>query len=240
MPAAAFAQTTSPAPASLDPATLRQAMVDRQLRTFDITDAAVLEAFETVPREKFVGVDASSLAYSDAVLIVKAGDVSRTLLTPMTLARLLATTGVRRGDRALDIGGGLGYSAAILAALGASVVALEAGEAMTSAARAALAGVGSNGVDVVAGGLADGCAAKAPYDLILINGAVEFGVESLFAQLAPGGRLAAIVRTPGQSGRSARATRFERLASGVIAERWLFDAAATTLDAFRQPPAFVF
>ena len=90
------------------------------------------------------------------------------------------------------------------------------------------------------GPLEKGWTANAPYDLILVNGAVEEGYQSLFDQLAPGGRVVAVVRQPGQTGRAAKAMRFDRLPSGVIARKWLFDAAAATLKPFARVPAFIF
>lgn len=211
---------------TMDFARARRTMVDCQLRTFDITDAAVLAAFEAVPREDYVEPAQRSLAYSDAAL--RAG--ARTLLTPMVLGRMLQGAALKAGDRALDIGGG-GYSAAILARLVARVTRLD---------DSAPAVPPPAGVVAVIGPLEKGWAAGAPYDVILVNGAVEDGFRPLFDQLAPGGRLVAEVRESGHAGRAARVIRFDRLENGVIGEKWLFDAAAETLPAFRRAPAFVF
>ena len=219
---------------------LRRTMVDCQLRTFEITDPAIIAAFEATPREAFVGAPNAAVAYSDAVLRVRAAGSERTLLAPMVLARMLQGAGLKSTDRALDIGGGLGYSAAVLAGLVANVTALESDPALTAGAAAALARAGLTTASAVTGPLEKGWPASGPYDFILINGAVEAGYEALFGQLAPGGRLVAVVREPGHSGRSARAMRFDRLDSGVIGEKWLFDAAADTLSAFGRAPAFVF
>ncbi len=218
----------------------RRTMVDCQLRTFDITDLAVLDAFEAIPREAFVGDMHGPVAYSDAMLRVRAGAAERVLLTPMVLGRLLQGAAVRRGDRALDVGGGFGYSAAILAAMGASVVALEDDPGLSSGAAEALARCGAAGVSAATGPLDAGWAQNAPYNVILINGAVETDFAALFDQLAPRGRLVAVTRAPGQSGLATKAMRFERLEGHVRGEKWLFDAAAETLPAFRRKPGFVF
>ncbi len=219
---------------------LRRTMVDCQLRTFEITDPAIIVAFETTPREQFVGDANQDVVYSDAVLRVRAGAADRALLAPMVLARMLQGAGLKSTDRVLDIGGGLGYSAAVLAGLAGTVTALESDPALTAGAAAAFASAGLTTASAVTGPLEQGWQAGAPYDFILVNGAVEAGFESLFKQLAPGGRLVAVVREPGHSGRSARAMRFERLQSDVIGEKWLFDAAAETLAGFMPAPAFVF
>ena len=198
-------QSASPSPVSPD--VLRRTMVDCQLRTFDITDNKVLEAFEIVPREDFVDPANAALAYSDAAL--KVG--GRALLEPMILARMIANANLAAGDRVLDVGGARGYSAAILAKLAGHVVALEDAAAFGEGAKAA------PGVDNV-----------------------ETNFQGLLDQLATGGRMVAVVRESGRTGRAAKAVRFEKLASGAIGEKWLFDAAAATLDAFRRPAAFVF
>ncbi len=228
------------ASAAADMNALRRTMTDCQLRTYDITDAQVLGAFETVPREKFLNPELAPLAYSDASLTVKAGAGSRVLLTPMVLARLLAAGALKPGDRALDIGGGLGYSAAILGALTGSVTALEARPDFAAAAKTCLTSVGCANVMTAAGALAAGFVGNAPYDVILLNGAVETHYQLLFDQLASGGRLLAIVASGGQRGRAARAMRFEKTSSGVIGEKFLFDASAAPLEAFQPEPAFVF
>ena len=219
---------------------LRRTMADCQLRTFDVTSAAVIDAFESLPREKFVAPADAAVAYSDAVLTVSAGATERALLTPMVLARMLQGADVKAGDKALDLAGGLGYSAAILTRLGAEVTSLDVEPDFAKSATAALCQLGVSAARAVTGPLEKGWTANAPYDLILVNGAVEEGYQSLFDQLAPGGRLVAVVRQPGQTGRAAKAMRFDRLPSGVIARKWLFDAAAATLKPFARVPAFVF
>jgi protein-L-isoaspartate(D-aspartate) O-methyltransferase len=193
-----------------------------------------------VPRELFVGPSNAKVAYSDAVLRIKAGETQRTLLVPMVLARMLQGAGLKPTDRALDVGGGFGYSAAILSRLVGSVTMLESDVGFTSAARPAFTDLGAASIAAVTGPLEMGWAAAAPYDLILINGAVETGFEGLLGQLAPGGRLVAVVRELGQTGRASKAKRFEKLANGAIGEKWLFDAAAEPLAPFRRAAAFAF
>jgi protein-L-isoaspartate(D-aspartate) O-methyltransferase len=153
----------------------------------------------------------------------------------MILGRMIQALEIEPGAKALDVACGLGYSSAVLAKLGAVVTALESDEALASAARERLAGVGAGGVTVVTGPLDQGYPQAAPYDAILINGSVEREPAELLRQLAEGGRLICI---QGQ-GRAARATLYVR-AGGATGQRSLFDAAAPLLAAFRAEPGFVF
>jgi protein-L-isoaspartate(D-aspartate) O-methyltransferase len=159
---------------------MRRAMVDSQLRTTAVNDPRVVAAMGKVARERFVPADQVALAYLDKTLPVAPG---RGLASPMVTGRLLTEARVREGDRALVIGAGSGYSAAVLAELGASVVALEEDKE--------LAGKATPGVTRASGPLAKGWAKAAPYDLILFDGAVELIPPAIIDQLADGGRLAA-------------------------------------------------
>ena len=217
----------------LDYAQARRLMVDCQLRTYDVTDAALLAAFDAVPREAFVAPGHEPFAYADRDVPASA-DGARQALAPMVLARLIQALAVRPGQRVLDVAGGLGYAAAIMARLGADVRGLEASEALAAEAGRRLAEAG-HPVTVHAGPLEAGFAADAPYDAILLNGAVEARPDALVAQLREGGRLACVIGR----GRSAKATLFVR-GGETAGARSLFDAAAPLLDAFRVEPAFVF
>jgi len=227
------------APVSTSPADRRKTMVDCQLRTFEVTDLSVLDAFQAIPREMFLASTDLAVVYSDAQQTVTSDGVSRVLLAPMVLARVIQAADIDRGCRVLDVGGGSGYSAAILAQLAGSVVALESDKTFSAAAAANAAALGIESLRIVTGPLADGAAAEGPFDVILVNGAVEQGLEALFAQLAPGGRLLCVMRAPGQVGRAAKAMRFDRIGSDV-SSRFLFDAAAADLEGFARKPQFLF
>ena len=214
-----------------DLALRRQHMVDGQLRSCDVTDQAVLAAFARVPREAFVAPTFASLAYLDRD-VPALGASDRLLLAPMVLAKLIQAANVRPGEKALDVAGGSGYSATVLASLGAHVVALESDEGAIAAAKVLLAKEKS--VDIVAGDLADG-AAGGPFDVILINGAFERSPDKLLNQLTPGGRLLGV----DASFNAMKAVFIERI-GGVTSRRVLFDATATKLQAFRQTPSFAF
>lgn len=221
----------------LDYAQARRTMVDCQLRTFDITDRAVLAVFGDVPRERFVPEDRRSLAYMDQnVVVADRHDPSgRIMLAPMVLARLVQALGIETGSRVLDVGSGRGYGSAILAELGAKVVALESSQELSRSAGETLASLGLSDIASVQGPLAEGSRDHGPFDAIVINGAVESPPDGLLAQLASDGRLACLQR----DGRACRAVLYVRSANAV-GSRILFDATAPVLDEFRPAPGFVF
>lgn len=215
---------------------LRVKMVDGQVRTTDVTDAAILEAMLTVPREAFVPGARHAFAYIDEDIELEGeGGARRFLMEPSPFARLVQLAGVRPGDRVLDVGCTTGYSSAVLARLAASVVALESDSALAAQARAALAGQGCDTVSVVEGPLASGHAAQAPYDLILIEGAVDEVPPALLDQLAERGRLVAVVGE-GNAGRAMLHVK----ENGVVSVRHAFNAAVKPLAEFRRAPAFQF
>ena len=231
---------TMPETAAPDFAELRRRMVDCQLRTFSVFDEAVLFAVLNTPREVFLDPAAQVVAYSDAVLNVSAGGSRRQELTPMVLARLLQNADVKPTDKVLVVGGGTGYAAAIAARLGGSVVALEADAAFTDAARNALTSLGSLAkVDLTTGPLEAGAPTKGPFDVILVAGAVEEGLEVLLGQLTDGGRLVTIRRSEGQTGLAMKAVRYDRVGPDA-GLRTIFDATASVLPGFGRKPAFVF
>ncbi|WP_161914317.1 protein-L-isoaspartate O-methyltransferase [Methylosinus sp. C49] len=221
-------------------ATLRQTMVERQLRTFDVTDLPLLRRFLTVPREIFLPHDLAPLAYSDLALTLKddSGRPGRALLPPLVLARLLQDADVRETDRVLDIAGGAFYSSALLSPLAREIVALEDDARLTATARSYLQFVGATNVRVETGPLAAGVPAAAPFDVIIVQGAVEAGLDRLFEQLTPNGRLLAIAKAEPDSGWAV--TRFDRSGGAPAGARALFDASAPVLEGFEKAPGFVF
>jgi protein-L-isoaspartate(D-aspartate) O-methyltransferase len=222
----------------LDFAQARRAMVDCQVRTFDVFDIPVLSAMDAVPRERFVPAGREGLAYIDQDIPVSdgiAGAERRFMLKPMVLGRMLQALEVEPGEKALDVAGGLGYSAAVLARLGANVVTLESTEAAAQAARERLAAVGVENVTTVSGPLEKGYPQAAPYDVILVNGLVETRPQGLLDQLAEAGRLACIERR----GKTGRAVLYVR-SGDAFGSRTIFDAAAPALAAFKAESGFVF
>ena len=217
----------------------RQSMVDCQLRTFEVTDLNVLDRMNHVPRDMFVADGQASLAYSDATLWVTGGSGRRALLPPMVLGRLVQALRLAPTARVLDVGGGCGYSAAVMAGLAGSVVALESDAGLGASAKQKFATGGLTNVDAITGPLAAGCAAKAPFDAILVNGAIETGLETLLGQLADGGRLVCIEASGSTSESTGRAVLYEKT-GGEAGLRPLFSVKAPILGEFRKAPAFAF
>ncbi|MEJ1158676.1 protein-L-isoaspartate O-methyltransferase family protein [Prosthecomicrobium sp. N25] len=213
----------------------RRTMVDNQLRTNDVTDLRILDAFDALPRELFVPRALAPLAYIDEHLQVKAGPPPRYLMQPAPLARLIQLAAVRPGEKVLVVGAGTGYAAALLARLDAKVIALESDPDLAAEARKALAVAGAADVEVVTGPLAEGVPAAAPFDVILLDGSVEVLPESLGRQLAEGGRLVA-VEGRGLAGKA----RIWIRTGDEISPRMAFNCAARPLPGFEKVPAFEF
>jgi protein-L-isoaspartate(D-aspartate) O-methyltransferase len=201
-------------------------MIDSQLRTVGIIDADVLRGFESVPREAFVPADMAGLAYADAAIEVAPG---RALLEPLVLGLLLEHARIMPSDRVLVIGAATGYSAAVVAQIAPATLALESDPDLAQAARAA-------GVAVVEGPLTDGWSAAAPYDVIIFEGAIEWVPPVIAAQLAPGGRVAAVMREAGVGSAFAGPV----LADGRIGGLGFLEVAARALPGFARPREFVF
>jgi protein-L-isoaspartate(D-aspartate) O-methyltransferase len=208
-----------------DFAAARLAMVESQLRPQGVTDRGVLLAMGEVPRETFVPADARALAYADRA--VPLGD-GRFLTAPATLGQLLTQMMPLRGQRALVVGAGTGYSSAVLAAVGLEVVALESSTELVASARDA-------GLQVVEGPLEAGHRKGAPFDQILIDGAVEAIPDALIDQLAEGGRLGAALIDRGIS-----RLVVGRKAGGGFGYLSIADAGAPRLPGFTRPMAFTF
>lgn len=218
----------------------RRTMVDCQVRTFDVTDQALLARMLEVPREHFLPPELGPLAYSDNGLQMNTGGERRTLLPPLILARLIQGLNVTPADSLLDVGAATGYSSALLAGLADRVVALESERTLYNELRSNLDSAGLTKVQTVLGPLAEGAPSAAPYDVILVHGAAEANLEALFAQLKDGGRLAAFKPLPGDlTGRASKAVRYEKI-DGGMGYRVLFDASAPFLDAFRRTEQFTF
>jgi protein-L-isoaspartate(D-aspartate) O-methyltransferase len=203
----------------------RQAMVDSQLRPQGVNDPAVIAAMSLVPRERFVPEGQKPLAYVDRALPLVDG---RAMPAPSVTGLLLTALTVVRGESALVVGAGTGYSAAILAEMGAKVTAVESAPELAAAAR-------SNGVEVIEGSLSDGHAPGAPYDLILLDGAVEFIPDALVEQLRDGGRLGGALIDQG-------ITRLivGRKAGGSFGFHSVVDSATPALPGFERPRTFTF
>lgn len=217
-----------------DYAVARHKMIENQIRANKVTDPRILDAFESVPRERFVPRSRQSIAYADEDLHLGNG---RYLIEPMILARLLQTALPEADDVALDIGCCTGYSTAVLSRLVSSVVAVEADDALVDSGNQNLAELEIDNAAVVQGVLRDGYPKQQPYSLILIAGGVEEVPDALLKQLASSGRLVTVLHDgPGQVG---RAVMFENV-GGVTSRRVIFDAGTPLLPGFAKEQGFVF
>lgn len=210
----------------------RHNMVEGQIRTNKVTDGFLIAALSDLPRERFVPPTWRGTAYVDEDLPLGQG---RHLMEPMVLARLLQAAAVESGDVALVIGSGTGYSAAVLARLCTTVVAVEENSALAGDASALLSELSIDNAVVVEGPLTAGYARQAPYAVILIDGAVAAIPPVILDQLAEGGRLVTVVR----ESRVGRATLVNRR-GGVTSHQIIFDAATPLLPGFAAERSFAF
>jgi protein-L-isoaspartate(D-aspartate) O-methyltransferase len=218
----------------MDYALARLNMVESQIRTNKVTDPDLIAAFESVPREQFVPKGKRGIAYTDEALEIGEG---RYMLEPMVLARLLQAAMPGPTDVALDVACGTGYATALLSRLVSTVVGVDAVEQLVEQGNGILSGLEIDNAALVSGSLNAGYRKQAPYNVILVNGAVETLPDDLFEQLAEGGRLVTI--EGGSTVGPGQAVLYEKLA-GRIGRRILFDAGTPMLAGFRREPGFVF
>ena len=203
----------------------RFAMVESQLRPQGVVDPAVTRAMASVPREQFVPEALRPLAYVDRALALGG---ARLHPAPAVLGQLLTQMMPERGQRALVVGAGTGYSAAVLAAMGLDVVAVESSPELIAAARKLR-------VNAIEGPLEAGDPKGRSFDLILIDGAVEVIPNAIVAQLADGGRLGTALIDRG-------ITRLAvgRKAGGAFGYLTFGDAGVPALPGFTRPKEFSF
>lgn len=214
-------------------AAARHNMVESQIRTNRVTSSPVIDAMDAVPREVFVPKQLRGVAYVDADIELASG---RHLMEPAVFARLVQASGVKPGDVVLDVGCATGYSAAVLARLASTVVALESDTELAGRASALLAELSVDNVAVVTGSLVAGDAAHGPYHVIIIEGSVAQIPDGLLRQLADGGRLIAVVASESGVGRATEVVRV----GDVFSSRVVFDAMVRPLPGFQREPGFVF
>ena len=224
----------------------RQKMVDGQVRPSDVTDFRIIDAMLAVPREAFVPPGQQAMAYLDIDLDVSAGlsetglsetgpSEKRYLIKPVVTAKMLQAAEIRDTDNVLVVGCATGYSAAIVAKLAAKVTATEGDASLAAKAKDALAGLGFANVTVRAAAAAEGDAANAPYDVIMLNGATEVTPAGLYRQLKDGGRLVGVFAMM-QPQRATVVTH----SHADFGTRALFDAAVPILPGLGRLPAFIF
>ncbi|WP_244888951.1 protein-L-isoaspartate O-methyltransferase family protein [Jannaschia rubra] len=199
-------------------------MVDTQIRPSDVTKFPIIAAMLDVPREAFVPPAARPVAYMAAPVNLAPG---REMMEARTLAKLLDALDIQVEDQVLVIGGGMGYSAAVLSRMADSVVMVEEHETLAAEAEAALAGMDIVNAVVLQGTLSEGAAKAGPFDVILIDGGVERLPASLIEQLTEEGRMAAIF----QDGALGEA-RIGQKVDGHMSWRFVFNATSPVLPGF--------
>ena len=211
--------------------TRRKTMVDTQIRPSDVTKFPIIEAFLSVPREKFVPDGKREAAYIGENF--KIGQ-SRVILEPRTLAKLLDALDIRNDELVLDIGPGLGYSSAVISPMAEVVIAVEDDSTMASEAEEILAEVGADNVVIQIGKLEDGAPEHGPYDVIILQGGVEEIPSSILKQLKHGGRVGAIFIEEGLG-----TAKIGFKLNDKINWRYCFNAAAPVLPGFFKQKDFV-
>lgn len=218
-----------------DFALARRNMIDGQLRPNRVNNAQLLAVIADLPRERFLPAGLRSVAYADDDVPLGNG---RCLMEPMILARLIQTLQPQPQDKALVVASGAGYGAALLARLVKSVVAVEADPRLVGSAEQTIKELGIANVRQVAGKMEDGFAAEAPYDVILIEGAVQHVPAAIVAQLAEGGRLSTVIAAASAGGQGVAQLMVKE--GGVTSGRPIFDAGTPPLPGFATPPRFTF
>jgi protein-L-isoaspartate(D-aspartate) O-methyltransferase len=208
-------------------------MVECQIRTNRVSDPRVLAALKDVPREVFVSKPMRSFAYVDEDLDVGGG---RFVIEPLVLARLLEAAEIKPSDVVLNIGDATGYSTAVLSRLAQTVVALESDPDWVVRSSQSLTALNIDNAAVVGGALLAGCPAQAPFNVIVLSGAVDSIPQDLRRQLADGGRLVGVVGSGTCLGKAVLVVRV----GDTWGQRNLFDASTAALPVPKGKPTFVF
>ncbi len=210
----------------------RTMMVDTQVRPSDVTRFPIIEAMLALPREAFVPDDLREVAYAGQNISLGG---YRVMFEPRTLAKMLNSLDIQPDEVVLHIGCGLGYAPAVIARMADFVVALEEDETMATEAQSILSEHDLDNVAVVLGPLAEGAQKHGPYDVILLEGAIEHLPKVLEGQLKEGGRIACLF----MEGPLGKAMIGHNI-GGNITWRFLFNAGAPVMSGFKASPAFIF
>ncbi len=168
-------------------------MIEQQIRPWNVLDTDILDLLHVVKREQFVPAAYQNLAFADAEIPLPGGEA---MLNPKLEARVLQEIGLKKHENVLEIGAGSGYMAALMAHRAAKVTTVEVNPEIKELAEKNLAKAGIGNVSVEFGNGAAGWDKGAPYDVIVISGALEVLPEAFLKQVKVGGRIAAIVGQP--------------------------------------------
>jgi len=210
----------------------RTAMVDSQVRPNDVTKYSIIAALLNTERENFVPEAMRSVAYADAPISL---DDGRVLLDARVFSKLLDALNIQPTDFVLDIGCGLGYSTAILAQLAEAVIGVEEDAMMARTAADNLVAAQADNAVIEEGSLVAGAKKHGPYDVVMIQGAVENLPKALAAQIKDGGRIGVIFNENGVG-----TARIGIKSGDVISWRDTFNADAPVLPGFENAPGFTF
>ncbi len=213
-----------------DFAARRVMMVDTQVRPSDVTKFPIIDAMLSVPRELYVPSDLREAAYMGENLVLTTG---RVMLEARTLAKLLDALNIQPGELVLDVGAGLGYSTAVIARLAEAVIAVEDDAGLAAEAARLLSAEGVDNAHILQGPLVSGSAKHGPYDVILLQGAVEIVPDTLLDQLKDGGRIGCLFM---EGALGVARIGFKR--DGGISWRFLFNASAPVLPGFAAERRF--
>ncbi|MDN5249454.1 protein-L-isoaspartate O-methyltransferase [Bartonella sp. TP] len=220
---------------SVDFLTFRINMVNNQLRTVDITDPCILNVFSTTRREDFVPANMADLAYIDEDIRLVDVATARYLMEPGPLAKLLQLAAVKKTDSVLHIGAATGYATEIISKLAEKVIAVEEEPSLLSSAAKILEQHNCNNVIFIGGQLTAGCEREGPFDVIFIEGAVDFVPNALFEQLKENGRLI-VVEGNYKNG----VAKLYLKENGVVSSRVAFNLNVKELPGFARPEAYAF
>jgi protein-L-isoaspartate(D-aspartate) O-methyltransferase len=208
-------------------------MIEQQIRPWDVLDQSVLSLLAIVKREDFVPAAHRSIAFTDLEIPLPGGQV---MLAPRLEARLLQELELHRHEKALEIGTGSGFMAALMAHKAQQVVTYEKRPELVAMARENLRHAAVMNVEVRQGDGSNGDAGRGPWDVIVLSGSVPEVPKALLQQLKVGGRLVAIVGDEPMM----RALRVRRVSERDFTTEVLFDTVAPRLEGFAQPSSFTF
>ena len=217
----------------LDYATARQNMIDGQVRPNGIIDQRLLAAMDTTPREHFVPQHLRSMAYVDEDIDLGQG---RYLIEPVVTARMLQALALKPTDLVLEIGTGVGYTTALLAKLVNTVVTIDTSDELIDRAQTALEELALDNAVAMKSEMTAGYAQQAPYDAIIINGAVASLPTTICDQLGDNGRLVTVIRKTRGMGQLTLIKRIDKTTSDLV----LYDAGTQVLTGFDAVPSFQF
>jgi protein-L-isoaspartate(D-aspartate) O-methyltransferase len=209
-------------------------MVEQQLRPGKVLNPDVLEVLFVVKREEFVPPAHRSLAFADTQVPLGGADGAR-MFSPRVEAHALQALAMKKHENVLEVGTGSGYMAALLGAHADHVRSIEIDPQLAEMARANLGRAGVTNVAVEVGNGLAGAPAHAPYDAIMVSGAVAAVPKALLDQLKPGGRLFAVEGAPP----AMEAVLYTRVGEDFPRVA-VFETVVDSLREAAPAPAFVF